>query len=154
MSNNKTLQKQQKPDEQTTGRSLTYMHEDLLYTLDTCSLVWSNILCCFVWLLMLQYNKYTHLTKYSCKVQAHDLSVVCTSTCKWRSKTFCYVGNNHNPPSIWPPQRKFHLLSLFFFIPQHSFLGNSETVLGGIKINLMKIMNSRGDNSCDVPVYH
>lgn len=40
MSNNKTLQiQQQKPDEQTTGRSLTYMHEDLLYTLDTCSLV-------------------------------------------------------------------------------------------------------------------
>ena len=39
MSNNKTLQKQQKPYEQTTGRSLTYMHEDLLYTLDTCSLV-------------------------------------------------------------------------------------------------------------------
>lgn len=40
MSNNKTLQKQQqKLDEQTTGRSLTYMHEDLLYTLDTCSLV-------------------------------------------------------------------------------------------------------------------
>ena len=40
MSNNKTLQKQQqKLDEQTTGRSLTYMYEDLLYTLDTCSLV-------------------------------------------------------------------------------------------------------------------
>ena len=40
---------------------LTCMHEDLLYTLDTCSLGWSNILCCFFWLLILQYNKYTHI---------------------------------------------------------------------------------------------